>query len=251
MKRFLYYAILASVCGLSLAACSKQEHVDTLWTDIETISHCGCDDAMRQLEWLRNTVNYMESHRGDFKGEISICKYDDGKDGFLTNYCVSCADGFVNLHDCQGNVLVSMGGIAGVGYDVHDIDRNSIRCIYRNYHIPHITDNRWQLTRFVDRATQSCEQPIWNNQMLLFWLEFKEDGTVVGKGINQLEGNYTTQGGNIHIYIGNCTEIYDASGWEERMLNALNEAIEYTVSDKVLKIYYHYTNTYMEFRKIE
>ena len=35
------------------------------------------------------------------------------------------------------------------------------------------------------------------------------------------------------------------------MLNALNEAIEYTVSDKILKIYYHYTNTYMEFRKIE
>ena len=144
-----------------------------------------------------------------------------------------------------------MGGIAGEGYDVHDIDRNSIRCIYRNYHIPHITDNRWQLTRFVDRATQSSEQPIWNDQMLLFWLEFKEDGTVVGKGINQLEGNYTTHGHNIHIYIGNCTEIYDASGWEERMLNALNEAIEYTVSDKILKIYYHYTNTYMEFRKIE
>ena len=214
----------------------------------EPVCHCGYDDALQQLEWLRNTVNYMETYRGTLRAEISICKYDGGNDGFLTNYCVSCPDGYTNLHDCEGNILVSMGGIAGEGYDVHDIDPASVRCIYRNFSIPRITDHRWYLARFVDRATNTSEAPMWNGQLRHYWLQFNADSTVTGGGVNHLWGTYAMNKGRINIHIQATTEIYDATGWEERMLNALNNAIECSVGEDHIRIYYNYTNTYMEFR---
>ena len=174
----------------------------------------------------------LRTHRGDIHAEICTCKYDEGKDGFLTNYCVSCPDGFVNLHDCQGNVLVSMGGIAGDGYDVYEIDPTSIHCIYRNYHIPKITDHRWYLARFVDRATNTSEAPMWNGRLQYYVIEFNPDGTMSGSGVNSLHGTY-------HLDHGN------------RMIDALNAAIKCDISEDHIRIYYNYTNTYMEFRALD
>ncbi len=251
MKHLAIYPILVALCHLCLISCSKQESVTPLDPMIEKVNHCGCDDALQQLEWLRNTVIFMETHRGDIHAEICTCKYDEGKDGFLTNYCVSCPDGFVNLHDCQGNVLVSMGGIAGDGYDVHDIDPTSIHCIYRNYHIPKITYHRWYLARFVDRATNTSEAPMWNGRLQYYVIEFNPDGTMSGSGVNSLHGTYHLDHGNISIHIQPVTEIYDATGWEDRMIDALNAAIKCNISEDHIWIFYNYTNTYMEFRALD
>ncbi len=251
MKHIISYSILSALCCLCMMSCSKQEHVSPLDPEAEKVCHCGCDDALLQLEWLRNTVTFMETHRNDFRAEISICKYDGGKDGFLLNYCVSCADGTITLVDCEGNILVTMGGIAGDGYDVYEIDPESIRCIYRNYHIPRITDHRWYLARFVDRATNTSEAPMWNGHLQYYVIEFNPDGTMSGGGVNILQGTYNLDHGNISIHIQTVTEMYDATGWEDRMIDALNAAIECSIGEDHIRIYYNYTNTYMEFRVLD
>ena len=247
MKNILLHPIIAAVCCLCLVSCGKQDSITPLGTVPNPVCHCGCDDALQQLEWLRNNVIFMETYRGTIRAEISTCKYDGGKDGFLLNYCVSCPDGTVSLVDCQGNLLVTMGGIAGEGYDVYEIDWASIRCIYRNYHIPKITDHRWYLARFVDRATNTSEAPMWNGHLQYYVIQFNPDGTMSGIGANILQGTYTMNNGDISIHIEPVTELYDATGWEERMLNALNAAIKCDVGEDKIRIYYNYTNTYMEF----
>ena len=80
MKHLAIYPILVALCYLCLMSCSKQESVTPLDPMIEKVNHCGCDDAIQQLEWLRNTVIFMETHRGDIHAEICTCKYDEGKD---------------------------------------------------------------------------------------------------------------------------------------------------------------------------
>ena len=74
------------------------------------------------------------------------------------------------------------------------------------------------------------------------------DGTIQGGGINYLQGTYALVGDRIHIHIGCMTEIYDMTGWEDRMLAALNDA---TICDvdyygKSMRIYYDSNRKYME-----
>ena len=147
--------------------------------------------------------------------------------------------------------LIPKGHKYGDGYDVYEIDPASIHCIYRNYHIPKITDHRWYLARFVDRATNTSEAPMWNGRLRYYVIEFNPDGTMSDSGVNSLHGTYHLDHGNISIHIQPVTEIYDATGWEDRIIDALNAAIKCDISEDHIRIYYNYTNTYMEFRALD
>ena len=77
---------------------------------------------------------------------------------------------------------------------------------------------------------------------------FNEDGTLTGGGVNQLTGSYAfIDDKYMSIKVHTMTEIYDGSGWEDRMLEALNAAVQCDVGAKSIRIYYHDTATYMEF----
>lgn len=76
---------------------------------------------------------------------------------------------------------------------------------------------------------------------------FGDDGTIVGGGVNQLLGRYVKEDSWINIEIQGITEIYDISGWEGIVLEALNSVIECDVHHDRIRLYYNTTATYMEF----
>ena len=82
-----------------------------------------------------------------------------------------------------------------------------------------------------------------------FWLQFHEDGTLQGGGINHLWGNYSVLDDHINIRIDNMTEIYDPSGWEDRLLAALNDATICDILDYGgrMRIYYDQNRKFLEF----
>ena len=68
-------------------------------------------------------------------------------------------------------------------------------------------------------------------------------------GINQLAGNYAMIDHNIYMNVAAVTEIHDATGWEERMLNALNNSsvCEVGYYGRTMRIYYDLNRKYMDF----
>lgn len=251
MKRSMVLLTLAAALGcMCLGGCSKKERLTPVG---ERVCHCGSADALHELEWLRNTVERLESLRGKQRAEVSVCRYDGGKEGFLVAACIDCPDLGSSLHDCEGNALGTLFGIDGHGLDYYGIDPASVRCVYRNYTEVSARDRLCgrvlKLERFVDRATGRSEYPATAAGQREFWLLFHPDGTVEGGGVNYLAGRYELdEEHHIGINIHAMTEVYDATGWEDRMLAALNEAIICDFWPDHIRIYYHYTNTYMEFR---
>ena len=65
-------------------------------------------------------------------------------------------------------------------------------------------------------------------------------------------GSYFLAEHHIYIQVGATTEIYDATGWEERMLAALNDATvcEVDYYGRTMRIYYDLNRKYMEFIRI-
>ena len=252
MKTKLFWVCLvwAMAGGLCLTACTKRDGTVPLG---EKVCHCGSDDALQEIGWLREQVAQLESRRGKERAEVSTCRYDGGKEGFLIARCIDCPDLGSSFYDCAGNGLGQLFGIDGRGFDYYGIDPASVRCVYRNYEVvtlrERLTGKVLELERFVDRATGRSERPVPPAGRQPFWLLFHPDGTVEGGGVNRLTGRYVLdEEHNIRIRIQAMTEIYDATGWEERMLEALNEAIVCDFHSDHIRIYYHYTNTYMEFR---
>ena len=103
------------------------------------------------------------------------------------------------------------------------------------------------MKKFVDRINNRIEIPNYNGNYISFWLTFVDDGTIVGGGVNQLLGQYVKEDSWINIEIQGITEIYDISGWEEIVLEALNSVIECDVHHDRIRLYYNTTATYMEF----
>ncbi len=253
MKLFLVCLIGATVGGLCLTACTKKDGTVPLG---EKVCHCGSDDALQEIGWLWDEVAQLESRRGKERAEVSTCRYDGGKEGFLIARCIDCPDLGSSFVDCSGNVLGLLFGIDGRGFDYYGINPASVRCVYRNYEEVTLRDRLsgkvLELERFVDRATGRSERPALGGEGRHFWLLFHSDGTVEGGGVNRLTGRYELdEEHHIGIRIQTMTEVYDATGWEDRMLEALNEAIVCDFHSDHIRIYYHYTNTYMEFRTAE
>ncbi len=254
MKKLFFLPLSALLLCLLFSACKKDKN--NLHFDYDGPCHCGVENPLEDLEWLHNTAAEFESWPENRWAKIFICTYDSIKQGFIINPCVNVSDGMQSFVDCEGNKLGELGGFAGIPLSNYNIDPASVREIYRNYPDTAATlvNKRWQLRRFFDRETQTGEIPIQGNNPIPFWLYFNNDGTVEGGGINQLNGSYALyEQDHIYINIGTTTEIYDATGWEERMLNALNDA---TICDveyygKSMRIYYDLNRKYMDFVRVD
>lgn len=248
MKKIFFIAIaLVAVTMLMFSACKKDKSV--LHFDYEGPCHCGVENPLEDLEWLHRTAESFESTTQ--WATISICVYDSARQGFIVNPCVQCPDGMQSLFDCQGNLMGNLGGIAGIPLSTYNIDPSSVREIYRNYPDTAATliGKRWQLQRFFDRETNTGEIPMRGNDPIPFWLYFHDSIMVEGGGVNQLAGNYAMIDHNIYMSVAAVTEIYDATGWEERMLNALNNSsvCEVGYYGRTMRIYYDLNRKYMDF----
>lgn len=248
MKKPFFIAIaLVAVTMLMFSACKKDKSV--LHFDYEGPCHCGVENPLEDLEWLHRTAESFESTTQ--WATISICVYDSARQGFIVDPCVQCPDGMQSLFDCQGNLMGNLGGIAGIPLSTYNIDPSSVREIYRNYPDTAATlvNKRWQLQRFFDRETNTGEIPMRGNDPIPFWLYFHDSIMVEGGGINQLAGNYAMIDHNIYMSVAAVTEIYDATGWEERMLNALNNSsvCEVGYYGRTMRIYYDLNRKYMDF----
>lgn len=252
MKRTTFITLMAILCLLTLNSCKKQDRILPVG---EAVCHCGVDDPLNDLQWLHQLALQFESMRNQQFASISICTYDSTSHGFLITDCENCPDRGLDFVDCQGNTLGLVGGFAGTPLSAYNIDPASVRVIYRNYPdtSANITNKKWQLVRFYDRETRISETPIGGGQPINFWLHFYDDGTVSGGGINYLNGTYTINSDRIYIHIGCGTEIYDMTGWEDRMLEALNAA---TICDidylgRSMRLYYDMNRKYLEWVRIE
>lgn len=250
MKKLFFLPLSALLLCLLFSACKKDKN--NLHFDYDGPCHCGVENPLEQLEWLHNTAVEFESWPENRWAKIFICTYDSTKQGFIINPCVNVSDGMQSFVDCEGNKLGELGGFAGIPLSNYNIDPASVREIYRNYPDTAATlvNKRWQLRRFFDRETNTEEIPMRGNDPIPFWLYFNNDGTVEGGGINQLNGSYALyEQDHIYINIGTTTEIYDATGWEERMVNALNDATICDVSyyGRTMRVYYDLNRKYMDF----
>jgi hypothetical protein len=251
-----FIILSALFCLLTLNSCKKQDRILPIG---ETVCHCGVDDPLNDLRWLHELALEFESMRGKQFASISICTYDSTSQGFLFTDCEECPDRGLSFVDCQGRSLGLVGGFAGTPLEAYHIDPSSVRLIYRNYPDTSATiaNKTWRLVRFFDRETRTAEIPIREHDngvdTLAFWLRFYDDGTLQGGGINYLNGTYTLYDRDrIHINIGCATEIYDMTGWEDRMLAALCDA---TICDvdyygKKMIIYYDGNRKYLEWERM-
>ncbi len=127
MKKVLLSLIV--IMSLVLSGCEKNKpHFHYVGP-----CHCGVDNPLEKLEWLRKMAEKFEAWRGKTHSSISICTYDSGKDGFLVDYNENVADGLTGFYDCDGNLLCTIGGIAGNLCPEYNIDHSSISKIYCNY----------------------------------------------------------------------------------------------------------------------
>lgn len=239
------FVILVAV--LLLSACKKDR--TAMHFDYDGPCHCGVENPLEELDWLHTMAEDFES--APQWATISTCLYGSARQGFIVDPCVQCADGMQSLFDCQGNLLGNLGGIAGIPLSEYDIDPSSVCEIYRNYPDTAATlvGKRWQLLRFFDRETNTEEIPMRGNDPIPFWLFFHDSITVEGGGINQLAGYYAMIDHNIYMNVAAVTEIHDATGWEERMLNALNNSsvCEVGYYGRTMRIYYDLNRKYMDF----
>ena len=249
-KSFAFLLFLA--LAASFVSCTKS--MDKTHFPYDGPCHCGVDNPLDDLEWLHETVLLFESWRGEQAASISVCTFDSVNQGFIINPCVHCDDGASSLVDCEGNYIGMLGGLIGIPYSEYNIDPASVHTIYCNYPdtIPTLTGKEWSLQRFFDREAWMEDVPENSNGPIPFWLQFYENGVVLGGGINRLQGNYfidPDRTDHIYIHIESTTEIYDPSGWEERLIAALNDA---TICDFFdyggrLRVYYDQNRKYLEF----
>lgn len=111
-----------------------------------------------------------------------------------------------------------------------------------------LTEVSWQLDKFVHNGFYTY--PIWNNDTLYYFIKFSQNGELSGHGVNTYSGHYTLTHNNISISIGCNTEIYDETGFEEKMISGLNSAIRIDQTTGFIRLYSS-GNTYIEFKKIK
>ena len=131
MKKLVFKAIIlamVAIGSISTIGCKKDKEESNERKCNEC--HCQTANPLTDLEWLRTEVAEMDE--AILSMEISTCKYQNDKDGFFFAE-VQCSDGQQYLYDCSGNLLCTMGGIAGKIDTVYNVDYNSLQLIYRNF----------------------------------------------------------------------------------------------------------------------
>ncbi len=128
MKKLVFRAMilaLAVVGSISTIGCNKEDQPCNE-------CHCQTSNPLSDLGWLRAKVAELETPGCAMSMEISTCKYQTDKDGFFFSE-EQCYDGQQYLYDCSGNLLCTMGGIAGKRDTVYNVDYSSLQLIYRNF----------------------------------------------------------------------------------------------------------------------
>lgn len=118
MKKKIVWPILLSAMALMSAACSK----DVIKSPCPW---CGEKEPLEDIKWINRLIH-------EYKGAtVFICTYNEGKEGFLIDYCPTCVDHALQLWDCEGNIIGIVGGIEGIPYSEYDIDEESIKLFYK------------------------------------------------------------------------------------------------------------------------
>ncbi len=110
-----------------------------------------------------------------------------------------------------------------------------------------LANTSWRLNKFVH--DESYTYPIWNSDTLDYFIKFSQNGELSGHGVNTYSGHYTLTNNNISISVGCNTEIYDYTGYEEKMISGLNSAIRIDQMAGFIRLY-SIDSTYVEFKKI-
>lgn len=109
-----------------------------------------------------------------------------------------------------------------------------------------LTNASWQLYKFACGGAYTY--PIWNNDTLYYIIKFTQNGNISGYGVNTYSGQYTLTKNRISISIGCNTEIFDNTGYEEKMISELNSAIRIDQMAGFIRLYSS-DSTYVEFKK--
>ena len=127
MKKFRTLSILliALFTGTIFLSCNDDNE------EKGTCTFCGVENPLEDLVWLKQIKEEMANDIAPAK--ISSCLYQNDKEGFLINNCVTCPDYGENLYDCQGNCIGVIFGYGGRTYESYAIDRYSIKIIYQNF----------------------------------------------------------------------------------------------------------------------
>jgi hypothetical protein len=92
---------------VSFNACKKNKAPDK-------ISACGVENALTDLEWLRNSIRvFVENAENGHKVRIYQCAYNDNQTCFLVEPCSGCPDAGYTYVLCDGTVLCSGGTLLG------------------------------------------------------------------------------------------------------------------------------------------
>ena len=102
---------------------------------------------------------------------------------------------------------------------------------------PALSGTRWQLERFADQMGDTT-YPVWQGDTLRYWIQFDANHVVRGGGVNRLMGTWAASGDTVNIAMGAMTDIYDATGFEERLLASINGSHPYSVRDGRLTIHF-------------
>ena len=115
---------LAAVGILSISSCKKEKEKCN-------DCHCQVENPLTDLGWLKDKVIEFDTPGYIPSIKVYTCKYQTNKDGFFFEE-VGVYDGQQYLFDCTGNLLCTIGGIAGQIDTVYNIDYNSRQLIYSN-----------------------------------------------------------------------------------------------------------------------
>jgi len=74
---------------------------------------CQTENPLEEIPWLKMMKQSFEMSAQPAGVQIIGYRYH-GKDVFLVNNCVGCADEMAQVYDCDGRIICQFGGIAGL-----------------------------------------------------------------------------------------------------------------------------------------
>lgn len=116
-----------------------------------------------------------------------------------------------------------------------------------DFNIGEVLNKKWYLVKIVDKSEDIEIIPERNEK--LCWLKFNYDNTINGEYINKIGGIYSINNNLINIQIGCETLVYDSSGYEDKLIEALNNSCTIRGNDSTLFLYYDNEMKYVQLKK--
>jgi hypothetical protein len=123
-QRFFRILTILLILAGSVSSCSKKE------SPKEPV--CNVNNPLTDLPWLKERVNdYNEDAKAGNKRHAQIyqCTYKDGT-GFLVDDIVGSPDAALQLFNCEGVPLCTIGGIATLRCEEYDVDLENKKLIW-------------------------------------------------------------------------------------------------------------------------